>query len=123
MSNNRITGRINLLNLQCVRQNMKGKLGPVDVLIIPIENNRLFIGEKGIYLDLVCFPITANTNPESKDTHLVKQSFDKETREKLGEEAMRAMPILGALREWTERTEADPVSSTTPIGPDDDLPF
>jgi len=53
----RISGKINLLNLHAVRKMMPGQLGQVECLVIPIEKNKLFIGEKGVYLDIVAFEL------------------------------------------------------------------
>ena len=120
----RISGKINLLNLHGVVQMIKGKSGMVECLVVPIEKNSLFKGEKGIYLDLIAFEIDpAKRNAESKDTHLVKQSFSKDVRDLMSEEDLQKLPILGNLQVWGERTEQEPVSSPQPIPPDDDLPF
>ena len=117
-----ITGKINLLNLIAAKKMIKGAAGEIECLVIPIEKNKLFVGEKGIYLDLVAFDIKKQV--ESKDTHIVKQSFSKEEREKMTEDELKALPILGNLCVLTgERGEAAPVSDTKTIGPDDDLPF
>jgi len=120
----RISGKINLLNLNGVVKMIKGQVGDVECLVIPIAKNKLFKGEKGIYLDLIAFEIDpAKRNAESKDTHLVKQSFGKEEREKMTEEQLKELPILGSLKVWSEMQEADPVSSPVTLSADSDLPF
>jgi hypothetical protein len=81
----RINGKLNLMNLKASIMNIKGKLGPVECIVLPIELNKLFKGEKGIYLDLIAFEIE-KPKEGNKDTHLVKQSFSKEEREKMTEE-------------------------------------
>jgi hypothetical protein len=43
-----ITGKLNLLQLFAQRKLMKSKSGEIECLIIPIEKNQLFVGEKGI---------------------------------------------------------------------------
>jgi hypothetical protein len=109
----RISGKLNLLQLNAVRKVITGQLGPVECLVIPIEKNKLFVGEKGIYLDLIAFEIDpAKRNAESKDTHLVKQSFSKEVREAMSEDELKSMPIIGNFQVWTGQVESDPVSST-----------
>jgi hypothetical protein len=117
-----ITGKINLLNLFAVRQMQKGKDGEVECLVIPIEKNKLFVGEKGVYLNIVAFEIR-DQKPDRKDTHLVKQSFSKEIREAMTEEQLKSIPILGSLTVGTSFSEPDPVSSADVIGPTDDLPW
>jgi hypothetical protein len=117
-----ITGKLNLLNLTVARQMVKGKAGEVDCLVIPIEKNRLFVGEKGIYLDLIAFEIK-EPKPDRKDTHLVKQSFSKEVREAMTEEQLKSIPILGSLTVGGATGEKDPISDQKTLGADDDLPF
>ena len=121
----RISGKLNLLNLHGVVKMIPGKMGPVECVVIPLEKNNLFKGEKGIYLDLIAFEIAHDKRREgSKDTHLVKQSFSKEVRESMTEEQIKTLPILGSLQVWDEGvTESEPVSSSTTLGEDDDLPF
>ena len=111
--------KLNLQNLHSVCRFEKGTAGMVECLIIPLEKNYLFKGEKGIYLDLSAFELK-----EKKDnrTHLVKQSFPKEVFKSMTEEQKRAMPILGDISTW-EHVEPEPVSSSVPLLPDDDLPF
>jgi len=121
----RISGKLNLLNLHGVVKMIPGKMGPVECVVIPLEKNKLFKGEKGIYLDLIAFEIAHDKRREgSKDTHLVKQSFSKEVRESMTEEQIKSLPILGSLQAWDESfTESEPVSSSTTLREDDDLPF
>jgi len=120
----RISGKLNLLQLHAVRKMITGKLGAVECLVIPIEKNKLFVGEKGIYLDLIAFEIDpAKRNAESKDTHLVKQSFSKEAREEMGEDELKSLPILGNLQVWSGTVESEPVSSNELQPEEDDLPF
>lgn len=120
----RISGKINLLNLHAIRKIMPGQLGPVECLVIPIEKNSLFVGDKGVYLDLIAFEIDpSKRKSESKDTHLIKQSFSKEVREKMTDEQIKDLPILGNLQVWGEQQESAPVSSTAVQDETDDLPF
>jgi hypothetical protein len=117
-----ITGKINLLNLHCVKQYQKGVAGPVECLIIPIAKNNLFVGEKGVYLDLVAFDIK-EPKPDQKDTHIVKQSLSKELRESMTDEQLKAMPILGNLCVLSGKNESQPISSIETLDPESDLPF
>lgn len=120
----RISSKLNLLQLHAVRKMITGKLGAVECIVIPIEKNKLFVGEKGIYLDLIGFDIDpAKRNADSKDTHLVKQSFSKEVREAMGEEDLKKLPIIGNHIVWSEATESESVSSTDLQNEEDDLPF
>ena len=118
----RISGKINLLQLYAVRKMINGQAGLVECLVIPIEKNRLFIGDKGVYLDLIAFEIE-KPKEGSKDTHLVKQSFSKEVREEIGEEELKKLPILGNLQVWDGQSESSPISSGELQDELSDLPF
>jgi len=87
-------------------------------LVIPIKENQLFDGEKGTYLELMHFPYESKTN----DTHLIKQSFDKEFYKNLTKEEKEAFPILGNSRVW-KKQEQDPNNIDISIDESDDLPF
>lgn len=82
-----------------------------EVMVIPIEKNHLFKSEKGnVYLDLMAWELK-NKLADSKDTHLVKQSFKKEYLDSLTEEQRRELPILGNAAVWDgERGEAAPAN-------------
>ena len=120
----RISGKLNLLNLRAVVKMMTGQTGLVECLVIPIEVNKLFKGDKGIYLDIVGFEIDpAKRNANSKDTHILKQSFSKEVREAMSEDELRSLPILGNLQVWDGTSSSEPVSSSVTQAENDDLPF
>ena len=101
---------------------MKGQTGDVECLVIPIEKNKLYKSDKGVYLDLIAFEIE-RPKEGSKDTHIVKQSFSKDVREKMTEDELKALPIIGNLMVWGERMEAEPISSPVVQAENDDLPF
>lgn len=118
----RISGKINLMQLFAVRKMINGVAGLTECLVIPIEKNKLVIGEKGVYLDLIAFEIE-KPKEGSKDTHLVKQSFNKDVREAMSEDELKKLPILGNLMVWGERTESEPTSSNVVQDELSDLPF
>jgi hypothetical protein len=112
--------KLNLQNLICVVRYEKGTIsGPVECLIIPIEKNHLFKGEKGIYLDLSAFELK---EPKEKKTHLIKQQLPKEIFKAMTDEQKKATPILGDVTTW-EHTEAEPVSPGEPLPENSNLPF
>ena len=110
------------MQLHAIRKMITGADGPVECIVIPIQKNKLFVGEKGVYLDLIAFEIT-NKKSESKDTHLLKQSFSKEVREAMSEQELKDLPILGGLQVWDGQAEAEPVSTMAVQDEKDDLPF
>ena len=111
--------KLNLQNLHCACRFEKGVAGPVECLIIPLEKNYLFKGEKGIYLDLSAFELK-----EKKDnrTHLIKQQLPKDVFKAMTDEQKRDTPILGDVTTW-EHKDADPVSSSETLSEGSDLPW
>jgi hypothetical protein len=96
-----ISLKLNLAGLKHTVQKMKGANGEVEVLIIPIDANHLYRGEKGMYLDLQCIELK-NPREGSKDTHLVKQSLPKDVYNAMSDEDKKAQPILGNAIAWGE---------------------
>ncbi len=64
-------------------------------LVIPVDDNHLFVGQKGCYLDLVAFEMRS---PKYESTHTLKQSLPKAVREAMPEQERNAQPILGDLK-------------------------
>lgn len=117
-----ISIKINLRQFKNVVKGMKRKDGTtVKCLVIPIESNNLFVGEKGIYADLTAFQIK-NKVGGSKDTHLIKQSLPKEVFDALTDDEKKAMPILGNAILWGAY-EPEPQAADIQEEGDDDLPF
>lgn len=109
------------MQLKAAIRTMKGKDGDMECIVLPIQANNLFKGEKGIYLDLIAFEI--EKKGDSKDTHLVKQSLSKDERALMSDEEIKAMPILGNLQVWGDFAEIETTSSMEVGKEDDDLPF
>jgi hypothetical protein len=125
MSN--ISIKVNLANLKCAIKSFKGKSGAFqDCLVIPIETNKLIRGKEGIYLDLVAFPLK-EIKDNSRDTHCIKQSFDKEYLAGLPEGDKMALPFLGSLVDWDKSVKVNSDPEISDIKPDlqisEDLPF
>ncbi|RNC66445.1 hypothetical protein D7D25_02915 [Proteiniphilum sp. X52] len=74
---------------------LKGKREVKECLVIPVEDSGLYVGEKGVYLNL-----TAIEYREQKysDSHFVKMSVEREVYDALTEEERNAIPIVGGLR-------------------------
>lgn len=104
--------------------NLKGKTATKRCLIIPVDDAGLFIGEKGVYLNLTAIEMR---EPKYQDTHCVKVSLDKERYDAMSEEEINAQPIIGGMRQLERQTVEMPVTSTLDgtqvLGDDDDLPF
>ena len=131
MSN--ISIKLNVSQLSHVRRKIKGKDGNlIDCLIIPIQENKLYVGEKGVYLDMTAIEIKDRSkfSADQKDTHLLKQDVPKEVYEAMSDEQKKAMPILGKAIQWGAReanpntsTAFEPSSNYTQETDEDDLPF
>ena len=116
------THKINLTKLKSAIKTLKGKSGEVECIIIPIAENRLYKGEKGVYLDLVGWE--KKEIKEDKQTHLIKQSLPKEVLDKMSDEEKNAMPILGGTTDWTKINPETKSEALDGIGEiQDDLPF
>jgi hypothetical protein len=103
--------------------NLEGKSGKVKCLVLPIAENKLFEGQKGLYLDLVGFEIK-EVKGDNKQTHLLKQSFSKDVLDNMTEDQKNEVPILGALTDWTKvapETKSETIDQNSQI--EDDLPF
>jgi hypothetical protein len=86
--------KLDLTKLKAYSKKMPTKnSGDVDCLIIPVELNHLYVGAKGIYLDLIAFEI------KNKDGWLIKQSLPKAARDTMSQQEQRDMPILGSAEE------------------------
>lgn len=126
-----ISLNINLQQLKHAVREMNGKHGKkIKCLVLPIDENNFIEGEKGTYINLRAYEIK-NKKTDSKDTHILKQSFSKEIFDIMSEEERRALPILGNATHW-ERREPEPNTSDSFSGSavdqymneeEDDLPF
>lgn len=104
--------------------NLKGKEATKQCIVIPVEDAHLFVGEKGVYLNLTGI---AFKEPKYDDTHLIKQSLDKETYSAMTKEQQDAQPIIGGIRPFVSTTVPMQASGTMEIEPaageGSDLPF
>lgn len=122
MSN--ISIKVNLRQLKSTVRVMKGASGDIECLIIPIDQNYLVRGEKGIYLDMQAYELKEK-KVDRKDTHLIKQGFPKEVFDAMTEEVKKTTPILGNCAVWgySEPTPVNVEIEETQPGESDDLPF
>ncbi|MCF8218735.1 MAG: hypothetical protein K9J21_07110 [Bacteroidales bacterium] len=118
----------------------KGKDGNlVEGIFIPIDKNELKRSTKegydNVYLDIVAFPLNQPQKNEAGNltqTHLVKQSLDKERREQMTEEERNNQPIIGNLIDFEKHGGGQREEQPNDAGSgqvydadneDDDLPF
>lgn len=102
--------KIDLLKLSgaCVRD-LQGKTATKRCVIIPVDDNDIFVGKRGCYLDITAFEMT---NPQYGETHLLKKDIPKAKRDAMSEEERRATPILGGLKPLQPRQQAIEVPGT-----------
>lgn len=108
-----ISIKLNLRQLKHIEREMKGQGDKmIKCLIIPLEENMIYQGEKGAYLNLTAIEIKDRSkfSTDQKDTHLIKQDVPKEKYEAMSDEQRKAMPIFGNAILWG-RQEAAPVES------------
>jgi hypothetical protein len=103
--------------------NLKGKTATKRCLIIPVDEANLYVGEKGVYLNMTAIEMR---EPKYSETHCVKQSLDRERYEAMTDEERNAQPILGGMkqleRKATEMNVTGMVDGASMIN-NDDLPF
>ena len=105
--------------------NLKGKTATKQCLVIPVDGSGLFVGEKGVYLNMTAVEMR---EPRYGDTHCVKINLDKDAYSALTEEERKAIPILGGLHEIERQSQTMAAAQTIDMtaGSDDehdDLPF
>lgn len=103
------TGITNLLNK---------KKEKIKCLVIKLDNEDLYVGEKGIYLNLTGYAVE-----ESKfnQTHILKINYDKDFFSKMTEEERKNTPIIGNIKEF-EKKEIETTLKDV-INEEEDLPF
>lgn len=85
----------------CVKE-LKGMSGGIRCLIIPIDENNLYVSEKtgSVYLDCECKEVQ---NPKYDQTHFIKRRYTKEQYYQMDAEDRKNIPIIGNLspmKEW-----------------------
>lgn len=105
--------------------NLKGKTATKRCLVIPVDDGGLFVGEKGVYLNMTAVEMR---EPRYGDTHCVKINLDRDAYNALSEEERRNIPILGGMHELEQKVRTMHVTQTIDVSqaadnPDDDLPF
>lgn len=105
--------------------NLKGKTSTKRCLIIPIDESGMYLGEKGVYLNLTAFEMREE---RYGDTHVLKQSLPKDVYQAMTDEERNAQPILGSLKPLEpapakQRQVTQTTDAATAVEEPDDLPF
>ena len=111
--------KVNLLKLQgALVTNLKGKTETKRCLVIPVDDARLYVGQKGCYLNMTAIEMQ---NSQYGDTHCIKQNLDREVYEAMTDEERNAMPIIGSMRPLEKPQAA--LDTTFMVETNEDLPF
>ena len=113
--------------LEVIRNTTGGILGKADMkrcLVIPIDDSGVYLGEKGVYLNLMAVEMQEQ---RYGDTHFLKQSLPKDMYQNMSDEERRAQPIFGALRpiksQQRQMNVTQTIDATEVVRDPDDLPF
>lgn len=102
--------------------NIKGKEKTKQCLIIPIEDSDLYVGEKGVHLNMQAIELKESKFGQS---HFIKCEVDGERYKAMTEEERKQIPIVGSMkiREFQkQQVQATESVEFTSEG-NDDLPF
>lgn len=134
-----LNGKINLAKLNnAVIKEMNGRKGPVKCVIIPVEENNIYLGNNGsAYLSFTCAerPVKSDWG----ETHTIRPQVAAEKYRSMTKEDRMAIPFIGGLSRLEPRggynnnyggnrgaapdyTEADNHPASNP-DPSADLPF
>ena len=114
--------RLNLLAFKnAAILNCKGKTSTKRCIVIPVDDNDLYVGEKAVYCNLVAF----DANLQDGKTHLIKPSIKKDVWDKMTEEERKAIPIIGDVKPFgvVDAAIANPDGLSVEAEGSDDLPF
>lgn len=116
--------KINLMRVKGASLvNLKGTYVTKQCIVIPVEDSGLFIGEKGVYLNLQAIELK---EAKYDQTHLVKMDVDSDTYKAMTEEEKNAIPIVGSMKKREFQSQPMQATETAEFsGGDnaDDLPF
>lgn len=127
-------GKLNLsaLRHKVVEFSKKGSTKKVKCVVIPIDENHLFLSDKGnIFLDIVAFKMKVpQTDKDGAVTqsHMIKQSLPKAVREAMSDDDKKSQPILGGIAIFESggsniEKEYKTQSTSFDAKDDEDLPF
>ena len=104
--------------------NLRGRTATKRCLIIPIDDAGLFVGEKGVYLDMTAIEMQ---NSQYGDTHCIKVSVDKARYDAMTDEERKAVPMLGGMHAFEAQQAQMSIRSNITTdnfsGGYDDCPF
>ena len=111
--------KINLSKIQNVfKAKIKGTTTSKECICIPIEN--LFVGEKGVYLNLTAIQLA---EPKFKETHFLKVTIEEEAFKAMTKEEQDATPIIGGLMPIIRKETPHEPAPEMQVVSEGDFPF
>lgn len=99
--------------------NIQGKTGKVKCVVIPVDENDIFVSEKGgIYKDFTAIEMKEERYGQ---THLLKPSVPSEKYKAMTEEEKKSINIVGSLSPLKQKGAEVTTEATVDV--DDDVPF
>lgn len=74
---------------------LNGQKGLTKCIVMPVEDCNLYVGEKGVYLDLTAYQYK---DQKYVDTHFIKPNLPKEVFEAMTKEQQDAIDICGGVK-------------------------
>lgn len=102
--------------------NIKGKTSMKQCICIPTDANGVFVGQKGIYIDLRVSEL-AEDRQKFDDTHVVRQSFPKGVFEKMTDEQKKNIPLLGGMKPVQQSSNKALDNAPEVVADGDELPY
>lgn len=101
--------KLNLSKLSSFVAAIKGKTTTKKCLCIPLDSDGVYVGEKGIYLDL-----SAIETKEQKfnQSHFIRVSIPKEAYQQLSEDEKKNITIVGNMKVMERPAAVNPLVET-----------
>lgn len=90
----------------------------IKYLVIKLDNEDLYIGEKGVYLNLTGYAVD---EAKFNQTHILKINYDKEFFNKMSDEEKKNTPIIGNIKEFEKKEISETLKDV--ICEEEDFPF
>lgn len=87
--------------------NLTGKTATKQCIVIPVEDAGLYVGEKGVYLNLTAIELK---EPKHEQSHMIKPNIETEVFAAMSQEQKDGIPIIGNMKPLVRKV--NPVQPT-----------
>lgn len=101
--------KLNLSKLSSFVAAIKGKTTTKKCLCIPLDSNGIYVGEKGIYLELTAVELHTQNFGQS---HFIRVSLPKEAYQQLSEDEKKNIAIVGNMKVMERPAAVNPLVET-----------